>query len=94
MYLKPRITYTGISSGHSITINVRWYTPDGTVSRGEGSPSGYSLSQSIYVQSGEDNITTLSGWGNQTKGNWKKGKYRFEIWYGNVCLRSKTFTIY
>ncbi len=93
MYLKPRIRYTGLSSGYK-TIKVKWYNPDGTIRRGTSSPSGFSQSQSMYVYSGDNNTYTLSSWGNSSKGHWRRGTYRIEIWYENTCLKSKTFTIY
>jgi len=36
----------------------------------------------------------MSGWGNEQKGNWKAGNYRYEIWYNKVCLKSVEFKIY
>lgn len=94
MYLTPKITYTGINAGRSINLKIKWYNPNGSLSTGDSSPSGYSQQKSIYVYSGQNNTTRLQGWGNKTKGNWGKGTYRIEIWYENVCLKAKTFTIY
>ncbi|MEZ3591332.1 MAG: hypothetical protein K1V84_09885 [Muribaculaceae bacterium] len=93
MYLKPRITYYGISSGTK-TLKVKWFKPDGSISTGTSSPYGFSQSDSHYIYSGADNTITMSGWGNENKGHWRAGTYRIEIWYGNICLKSKTFTIY
>lgn len=93
MYLKPRITYYGISSGTK-TLKVKWFKPDGTMSSGSSSPYGFSQSDEHYLYSGSDNTLTLSGWGNENKGHWRAGNYRIEIWYGNTCLKSKSFTIY
>ena len=93
MYLHPRIEYTGLISGYK-TIKVKWYNPDGTIRSGSSSPSGFSYSESMYVLSGDNNTSTLSGWGNSNKGHWQRGTYRIEIWYENTCLKSKTFTIY
>lgn len=90
MYLKPRIKYTGLTYGYK-TLKVKLYKPDGSLST--GSNSNFSYSDSVYLYEGE-NTCELSGWGNSTKGNWKSGTYRIEIWYENVCLKSKTFTIY
>ena len=93
MYLKPRIKYTGLISGNKI-FKVKWYNPDGTISRGDSSPYGFSQSQSVYVYNGDNNTYELSGWGNSSKGYWRSGTYRIEIWYENSCLMSKTFIIY
>ena len=92
MYLTPRITYTGVAVDKNITLYVRLYTPSG-MSSGSSSPSGYTQKNELYVSSGE-NTMKLKGWGNSTKGHWEKGTYRYEIWYNNMCLRAKTFTIY
>ena len=92
MYLRPRIKYIGLTSGDK-TLKVKWYNSDGTIRRGTSSPSGFSQSESVYIYNG-DNTCTLSGWGNSTKGHWRSGTYRIEIWYENVCLKAKTFTIY
>lgn len=92
MYLKPKITYIGIRTGENIDLDVKLFTPYG-MSTGSTSPNGCSYSTSIYVYSGE-NTETLSGWGGSSRGHWARGEYRFEIWYNNVCLRSKIFTIY
>lgn len=94
MYLKPRITYKGMRDDETITLYVRLYTPEGTMSRGSSSPSGYSYSQSLYVNSGSENTYAMKGWGGSDRGHWSKGSYRFEIWYGNMCLKAKTFTVY
>ena len=93
MYLQPRIKYYGISSGTK-TVNVKWFNPEGSLRTGTSSPYGFSQSDSHYIYSGADNTLTMNGWGNETKGHWKAGTYRIEIWYGNTCLKSKSFTIY
>ena len=92
MYLKPKITYTGIKTGENIDLNIKFYTPTG-MSTGSSSPYGCSYSTSMYVYSGE-NTETLLGWGGSSRGHWSSGTYRFEIWYGTVCLKAKSFTIY
>lgn len=93
MYLTPQISYTGMRTG-SINLKVKLFRPNGYLSTGTSSPSGYSFSSDVYVTSGESRTTSLSGWGNSEKGHWKSGNYRIEIWYGSTCLANKTFTIY
>ncbi len=94
MYLTPRITYTGIREGEKITLYIRLYTPSGEMSTEDSSPSGYTASLDCYVDSGSYKTKELSGWGNEKMGNWKSGTYRYEFWYGGICLYSKTFTVY
>ncbi len=92
MYLAPYIEYIGFYSGYK-KLMVKWFYPDGSLSTGSSSPSGFSTSYDAYIYKGKNTIT-LSGWGNSDKGYWGSGTYRIEIWYGNSCLKSKTFTIY
>ena len=92
MFLKPKITYEGVKTGESITLDIKLYTPSG-LSRGNSSPSNCSWSESMSVYSGS-NTQTFQHWGGPTKGHWSSGTYRYEIWYNNTCLRSKSFTVY
>lgn len=94
MYLKPRITYTGIRTSESITLYAKLYGISGTLQTGKSSPSGYTFSDNVTVSSGSGNTYELKGWGGSDKGFWSRGTYRYEIWYGNVCLRAKTFTLH
>lgn len=86
------IKYIGVKTGEDIKLNIKLYTPLG-LSTGSSSPSGFSYTASVYVYSG-DNTEVLGGWGNSSRGYWSRGNYRFEIWYADVCLKSKKFTIY
>lgn len=92
MFLTPRIKYIGFISDYK-TLKVKWYNPDGSLSTGHSSPEGFSQSETYYIMT-ESNTLTLLGWGNKNKGNWKKGTYRIEIWYEDICLKAKTFTVY
>lgn len=92
MYLKPKIYYYGYVSGTQ-QLKVKWYTPSGEIKRGNRSPTGYSQSESVYIYNGSNDLT-MRGWGGNDKGHWPSGIYRIEIWYDDMCLKSKTFTIY
>lgn len=95
MFLAPRISYIGLVEG-TRNILVKLYKPDGSLSTGTPSsetPKGYSYSSSAYIYEGE-NTRELSGWGNKNKGNWAKGTYKIEVWYNDMCLKAKSFTIY
>lgn len=94
MYLKPRITYTGIRNGDNITLYAKLYGISGTLQKGSSSPNGYTFSSSFTISEGNENTYHMSGWGGSSKGFWSRGTYRYEIWYGNMCLASKTFTLY
>lgn len=91
MYLKPRIEYVGIATGEIIDISVKWYEPNGFIST-RTSSSG-SFSYSLYIRNGR-NTCILPGWGNDNRGYWKRGSYRIELWYKDICLKTKSFTIY
>lgn len=92
MFIKPKITYKGIKTDESISLDIKLYTPSG-LSRGASSQSDCSWTESFYVSSGS-NTQSFQGWGGASKGHWTSGTYRYEFWYGNVCLMAKTFTIF
>ncbi|MBO8458954.1 MAG: hypothetical protein IAA73_01260 [Bacteroidetes bacterium] len=93
MFLQPRITYRGINTSKYVKLKTRWYDPDGKIRRGKNSPKGFSQEKTIFVHEGYNTITLL-GWGNKNKGHWGKGNYRLEIWYEDICLKAKSFTVY
>lgn len=93
MYLQPRITYTGLVTGEK-EFKIKWYMPNGDLRTGNNSPSGFSFSDTVNINTGENNTYVFSGWGNETMGNWSSGRYRLEIWYEDVCLKAKTFRVY
>ena len=93
MYLSPVISYYGIRS-ESVTLKMKLFTPNGSLSYNSNtSPSGFTNKTDIYTVLGNYE-RRLTGWGNDTKGHWRSGEYRIEIWYNSMCLYSKTFTIY
>ena len=93
MFLSHKITYSSINND-TITLNVKLFGPDGKLSKGVSSPTDYSYSRKMIVTKGNNNTYCFSGWGNSQKGSWIAGDYRVEIWYNNVCLKSKKFTIH
>ena len=94
MYLCPRITYKGIVTSRTITLNVKLYNSAGKLSKGSSSPSDCSYSKRINIYSGDGNTCEVGEWGNLKKGVWSRGKYRYEFWYNGICLKTKTFRIY
>ena len=95
MYLCPRIKYYGLKNS-SVKFLVKLYQPNGIVSTGTSSeslPSGFSYASTENVYEG-DNTVSLTSWGNSNRGQWSSGKYRYEIWLGDKCLKTKEFTIY
>ena len=96
MYLKPKIKYIGLSSGNR-KLRVKLFDSYGNLSKGtyqnKPSPDDCSYADDFYFSKGK-NECNLVGWGNENKGHWQRGEYRFEIWYNNKCQYSKSFTIY
>lgn len=92
MYLSPKICYRGFYRG-SYFLKTKWYRPDGSLSRGDSSPSDSSQADNYFLSEGRG-TTILTGWGNEDKGHWGKGDYRFEIWYENRCVFLKHFKIF
>jgi cell division protein FtsB len=93
MYLEPMITYEGLINNESKRLYYKLYTPNGSLSQGSSSPSGYTTSTDVYIYNG-NNTVSLAAWGNSSMGTWEAGNYRIEVWYNNICLKSKSFTIY
>lgn len=91
-YLTPRITVKPIKSTGTYTIYVKLYK-DGSLRTRTSSPSGYSYSSKVTISGNSSQVFTLSGWGSKTAGHWSTGEYRFEIWYDDYCIGSKTFKV-
>ena len=87
-----RINYEGMSSG-SRQFNYRIYDSSGKLVKWSDSPSGYTYSSQVYIYTGKNTIA-LFGHGSDASGSWSKGQYRIEIWYNDMCLKSKSFNIY
>lgn len=92
MYLTPKVYYTGLTSG-SQYLKIKWIRPSGDLSTGSSSPYGYSQASSYYLTEGKNEII-LGGWGGPNRGHWSSGTYRIEVWYNDICLKSKSFVIY
>lgn len=92
MFLNPQIHYVGLESGKR-NIKVKWFKPNGSMKRLSDAPAGYSSSEDYYFYRGFNTIE-FDGLGGKTKGHWDAGIHRIEIWYNDICLKSKTFEIY
>ena len=92
-YFMPRIKYIGLREG-TYDIKIKIYDNTGELSRNENkSPNGYTSSNEFKVDSGE-HYEELTGWGNETPGNWPTGTYRIEIWCEGKKMSEKTFRVY
>lgn len=92
-YLSPRLKYTGLVN-RPTQLKVRLYMPDGNLLRGSSSPSDATFSCQVSIEGGDNKTMLLEDWGWSTPGHWNRGIYRIEVWCADVCLKSKTFTIY
>ena len=90
-YLIPKVNITCEKAGN-YTIYYKLYLPNGTLSTGTNSPSGYSTSKSLYIYSGTRDYE-LIGWGADNAGNWKSGTYKYEFYCNDVYLGFYNFTI-
>lgn len=91
-YLKPRITIKPIRSSGTVDVYVKLYK-NGVLSTGSSSPSGYSYAAKVNLNGQSSQVISLDGWGSSNSGHWVSGDYRFEIWYGNYCIGSKSFKV-
>lgn len=90
-YLQPRITVKPLSGAGKYTVTVKLYQ-NNKLSTGTNS-SDYSYTNEISVSGQSGQVIYLKGWGSNTAGHWSAGNYRFEIWYGDYCLGSKSFKV-
>jgi hypothetical protein len=91
-YLSPRITIKPYAKSGTYTVYVKLYK-NGELSTGTNSPTGYSYSTTVTVSGSSSQVVRLSGWGSSTSGHWPIADYRFEVWYGDYCIGSKSFKV-
>ena len=91
-YLKPKL-YINVKTSGKYTVYTKLYMPNGSLSTGTSSPTGYSYSNTLTLYSWTTSWE-LSGWGSNTAGCWSAGKYRWEFWYNGEKIGEKSFTIY
>lgn len=93
MFIGPQIEYYGLSNiGESIRLYYK-IIKDGNLWRGSSSPNDYTSSFTINISRG-NNTVNGSSWGSSNMGFWPSGKYRYELWYNDMCLKAINFNIY
>lgn len=92
MFFKPKLSCQSLKDD-VFSLDVKLFNPSGTLTTNKNSPSGLSYREICNISRGSHTLY-LSGWGKRNKGYWKRGTYRMEVWYGDICLKSKTFQIY
>jgi hypothetical protein len=95
-FLKPKIYYTGFVSKDSINIYRRLIYPNSVRNNSYFSHlTTYTYDEeSVTINAGSDNDLTLTGYGHGNHSLHPSGLYRIEIWYNDICLGVKDFTIY
>ena len=93
-YLKPRITYDGIlDESKCVTLYCKIVNPDGSIKTNSNSPSGYTYSNTFWVQPGYGNTYKLTGWGNSNGNCYSAGNHRLEIWYEGKRIYQTSFMV-
>ncbi len=93
-YLCPRIKYNGLCSDkETVKVDIKIILPNGSMDRGVGSPQGYTYSADVVVQQRNNQLCTLSGWGNESGGYYTAGTYFLEIWYKGEKIYTKRFNL-
>ena len=95
-YIYPKITVYSLIDVNT-DLYVKFYLPNGNLSRSTKpgvSPTGFSYKDNISLTKNQETTIYIDGWGDEKKGQWYSGTYRIEIWYNNVCVKAKTFTIH
>ena len=90
LYLKPRITVKPLSGADTYTITIKLYQNNKLYT---GKSTDYTYTNDISVSGQSGQVISLTGWGSSTSGFWPAGNYRFEVWYGDYCLGSKSFKV-
>ena len=91
-YLLPVLYYDGLADGTRYAkLYVKIFRPSGVMTTFSDSPSGYSYSQSVTVESGYSNSLRLTSWGSSSGGTFEKGNYTFEV-YSESGKKMGTYT--
>ena len=90
-YLYPLINLFSAIEG-SVVIYTKFITPDG-LSTYDDSPNGYTFRDTVIVKKETINSIELSGYGDDNKGKWGKGNYRYEFYHDNNLIGAKEFSI-
>lgn len=92
-YLQPRITIRPFKSSGTYTVYVKLYKDNVLQRNTSSSPENYTYSTTVSINGSYSQTRILSGWGSKTAGTWAEGSYRFEVWFNDYCIGSKTFKV-
>jgi uncharacterized Zn finger protein (UPF0148 family) len=92
-YFSPVITYESFwGRGYTLPLKISIYNQAGTRFQGV-SQNSYTYTRDIIIDDYTGTVG-IGGWGNETSSSYPRGDYRVEVWYNDVCLGSKTVSIY
>lgn len=92
-YLQPRIKIKPLKTSGTYTIYVKLYKDNILQRSTSTSPENFTYSTNITISGESQQTNTLSGWGSNNAGIWTQGSYRYEVWYNDYCIGSKTFKV-
>lgn len=92
-FVRTKIHFYGIKTDN-IELKIKLIMPSGNLYKLNSSPSDCTEKESIYITSGKSSYYTSGGYGYKTSLGWTTGTWRYEIWYRNSLLSTKSFTIY
>lgn len=90
-YLNTRLSLIVYQEG-THTLSVKFYTPDGNLSKAEDDDSPYTFSTTIQL-SKDNNMYYTGGWGSTTPGTWGAGKYHLEYYLDDQLFYIKNVDI-
>jgi hypothetical protein len=92
-YLESVITYKAPFDGEA-TFYIKILDPYGDLKRNaDTSPAGYTYSDTMRINRGNNQTLDLGGWGNPGSSVYQAGEWTVEVWYNDVCLRSEKVRI-
>ena len=90
-FLYPIIKYNG-KINQTLSLYIKYFTPNGVLITGSQSPDGYSTNNKIYLPRGNKTMD-LDGYGTGYGNFWVVGQNKIEIWLDGVKLYQQYFTV-
>ena len=92
--LLSKIAYQSLSPGRHVDLKIRIIDPRGNTLKNSSSPKGYTFSASVETSDEILDITdTILEWSNQSRIEFKKGKYSVEIYDKERLLNASTLVL-
>ena len=92
-YLKAKLDIKrSTEASENVKLQMKILRPDGTMIRGNGSPTGYTFEQDVLLTGKSSRFFTL-GWGNNEGTAYTPGTYTYEFWCNGQRMSATTFVI-